>query len=133
MHSSFPDEFQQLAERIVCGADNYTWEVGGTLVECFRYCKIKGLVCSKSHECLHVGEYRARERHSRILTMTSTVSYRLTTIPSSSIIGTADIERSENIWTTSNTGVVKVAVAMGQYGLVFWLASSSSEGGGACT
>jgi hypothetical protein len=34
-------------------------------------------------------------------------------MPSSLMMGTADIERSENMWTTSNTGVVRVAVAIG--------------------
>lgn len=49
-----------------------------------------------------------------LLTMTSTVSYKLTTTPFSSTIGTADMLLSENICTTSKTGVDKDAVAIGQ-------------------
>lgn len=51
------------------------------------------------------------------LTMTSTVSYRLMTLPLPSTIGTALIPRSENMWTTSNTVVLSVAVASGYNGL----------------
>lgn len=47
------------------------------------------------------------------LTMTSTVSYKFTTTPFSSMIGTAEIPLSENICTTSNTLVLIVAVAIG--------------------
>ena len=47
------------------------------------------------------------------LTMTSTVSYISNTFPFSSTIGTAEMPRSENMWTTSNTAVCMVAVAMG--------------------
>ena len=45
--------------------------------------------------------------------MTSTVSYKLTTTPFSSIMGTAEMPRSENMWTTSNTVVLMMAVAIG--------------------
>lgn len=48
------------------------------------------------------------------LTVTSTVSYILRTMPFSSMIGTALIPRSENMCTTSNTVVSIVAVAIGQ-------------------
>jgi hypothetical protein len=50
-------------------------------------------------------------------TITSTVSYISTTIPSSSTIGTALMPRSLNIWTTSNTVVSRVAVHIGWNGL----------------
>ena len=50
--------------------------------------------------------------------MTSTVSYRFTTTPWSSRMGTALMPFSENMWTTSNTVVCSVAVAIGQYGCV---------------
>lgn len=43
------------------------------------------------------------------------------------MMGTADIDRSENICTTSNTRVVEVAVAIGEYGL--WPSGASEEGG----
>lgn len=46
------------------------------------------------------------------------------------MMGTADIDRSENMCTTSNTGVVSVAVAMGAYGT--WPSEASPEGN-ACT
>lgn len=49
--------------------------------------------------------------------MTSTVSYRFNTFPSSSTIGTADIPCSENMCTTSNTVVCIVAVKIGWKGL----------------
>jgi len=49
-------------------------------------------------------------------TITSTVSYRFKTTPSSSTMGTAEMERSENMWTTSKTEVSMLAVAIGQYG-----------------
>lgn len=52
-------------------------------------------------------------------TITSTVSYKFTTIPFSSRIGTAEMPRSENMCTTSNTGVSMLAVAMGWKGLSF--------------
>ena len=47
------------------------------------------------------------------LTITSTVSYKFTTTPFSSMIGTAEMPLSENICTTSNTLVLSVAVAIG--------------------
>lgn len=49
----------------------------------------------------------------KVLTMTSTVSYRLMTLPCESTIGTAEIPSSENMCTTSNTVVCIVAVARG--------------------
>lgn len=56
--------------------------------------------------------------------MTSTVSYKFRTTPSSSTMGTAEMERSENMWTTSKTEVSILAVSMGQYG---WLGSGEGE------
>lgn len=56
-----------------------------------------------------------REGRPKKRTMTSTVSYKFKTTPSSSRMGTADIERSENMWTTSNTGLLRPAVAIGSY------------------
>lgn len=47
------------------------------------------------------------------LTITSTVSYRLITLPDSSTIGTAEIPFSENMCTTSKAVVCNVAVASG--------------------
>lgn len=55
----------------------------------------------------------ADDRKQIELTITSTVSYKLTTIPFSLMMGTAEIERSENICTTLKTVVFKVAVAIG--------------------
>ena len=46
-------------------------------------------------------------------TITSTVSYRLTTMPSWSTMGTALIPRLLNICTTEDTAVLIVAVAIG--------------------
>ena len=58
---------------------------------------------------------RPRRWHATrgVLTITSTVSYRFSTLPSSSSTGTAEIPCSENMCTTSNTVVPRLAVAMG--------------------
>lgn len=60
-------------------------------------------------------EREGTQKRKKILTTISTTSYKSTTTPSSSTIGTALIPLSEKICTISNTEVCKVAVASGKY------------------
>lgn len=114
VHTTDLDEGEDGAKRVLGMTGHYTREVNRTLLERLSNGKVERLVRAKSDKglgvvsCAPIGVPK--------LTMTSTVSYRLTTLPSLSTIGTALIPSSENMWTTSKTVVCRVAVAIGPKG-----------------
>ena len=120
MHTTLLYELHEGTERVRCGADDDTREVRRPLVESFRYCQVERLVGAQPHESLATEKLaflcsleRLEQTVRMELTMTSTVSYKLTTIPSSLTMGTAEMPPSENICTTLNTVVSIVAVDIG--------------------
>jgi hypothetical protein len=125
MQSPFSDQLEQVGERVLGRARDDAGEIGRPACERLGDRQIERGVRAKANERLARKRDGVERRFWKVLpddgpeaerTMTSTVSYRLTTRPSPSTIGTALIPRSENMWTTSKTVVSSVAVASGQWG-----------------